>query len=121
MLCCTIFAGCSANAENDSDNSGAEASAFELRILNRSQFALEHVFVYRSDTSYQQAESWLSHPLGVEQAISRNIKPGRYRVTVTHVEHAGGKLLAYTSGPELQLEQATLLEFLDSIFRQSPL
>lgn len=108
-------------SDDDDDDSLTSPSIITLRIKNRSQFVLEHVFIHEVQQFYKETHNRLNERLDLEAEIDEEIPPGKYRVTVTRLKNQDGPLLAYTTALELNLHKSALLEYFDTEFRLSAL
>lgn len=116
------FTGCSPmDKDDDGLDNETVITTIELEISNRSQFELHHVFVYDSDLTYQESTSLIESPLPIEQSMSITLDKGKYRVTITRQKNKDSGLLAFTTGPPLDLRSDSLLEYFDTQFRLTKL
>lgn len=110
-----FFNGCSV-----SDSSGASSSPTVITgvlIHNRSQFEIEHLFIYPPTRTYQESENLITSNLELNELIYHQLPAGEYLVTVTRRQNATGDLLAYTMTEPVFLDKPMVIEYYDTEFR----
>ena len=124
LLAASFFGGC-----GDEGGAGGEASGgasgpaiiVEMRISNRSQFDLHHVFVHYPNQNYKETKSLIDSKLEEEQSLLHKVAVGKYRVTVTRLKNKDGPLWAFTTRDPIDIRSPILLEYFDTEFRLAPL
>jgi len=90
-----------------------------LKITNQSQWALHHLFIYRKNELYQEAENLLKTNLAPGDFLEFCLPPDDYNITVTRLKNQDGPLLAFSfSSPQTMLDYSRHdLDFLENEFR----
>lgn len=109
-----FFSGCG-DTNGDGTTSLPEITA--LIIHNRSQFEIEHLFVYNPSVTYQESTNLIASNLEVNELIFHELQGGEYLVTVTRRQNATGDLLAYTMTEPILLNRPKVVEYYDTEFR----
>jgi hypothetical protein len=110
-----FFGGCS-GGEGDTE-SGESLPITGLIIHNRSQFELEHLFVYTPTLTYEVSENLLDSNLKTGEMIFHRLPEGAYLVTVSRRPNATADLLAYTASEPILLDRPKVVEYYDTEFR----
>mgnify|MGYP005640783067 CR=1 FL=1 len=110
------FTGCN-------DGSGVASNDISVEefngiiIHNRSQFELEHVYIYTTDKGYSESESLIEAPLAVGELLLHQAKANNYFITVTRKANQDSELSAYTTTQSVELKTPMVIEYYDSEFR----
>lgn len=111
-----FLGGCGSGDTGDTA-SEAKPPLTGLIVHNRSQFEIEHLFVYDPTTTYLQSESLIDANLDVGEMILHRLEAGQYLVTVSRRQNIDGDLLAYTTTEPVVLDSPKVLEYYDTEFR----
>lgn len=108
-----FFSACAEEA----DNGSVSLPITGLIIHNRSQFEIEHLFVYDPALTYQGSGNLIDSNLEVNEMVLHELRGGEYLVTVTRRQNATGDLLAYTISTPILLDKPKVIEYYDTEFR----
>lgn len=108
-----FFGGCG----GEDAGSGGSLPITGLIIHNRSQFEIEHLFVYEPTLSYMESENLLDSNLKAGEMIFHRLPEGEYLVTVSRRPNATADLLAYTTTEPILLNRPKVVEYYDTEFR----
>lgn len=117
MLLCSslgLFSSCAVE-----ENADTSVIAYQVCLWNRSEFELQHVFIYDKDELYKDAESILTVPMADDAEITSELPAGTYKITVTRRQSTGGRLYAYTTAYPITLSADTRIEYFQDSFRRS--
>ena len=115
FLTLLLLGGC--GGEDCSSSSSAYYADTYLIIQNRSQFPIEHLFVYEMTSTYQESVNLIETELGVNEMIFHRLPEGEYYVTVSRRPNATGDLLAYTTDKAILLDRPKVVEYYDTEYR----
>ena len=108
-----FFSACAEEA----DDGSVTLPVTGLIIHNRSQFELEHLFIYKATQTYQESENLLESNLQPEEMIFHRLEEGSYLVTVSRRPNATADLLAYTIIDPVTIDRPKVIEYYDTEFR----
>jgi hypothetical protein len=114
-----LFLGC---GSDESKSTSKLAETFNpdytgFIVHNRSQFELEHVYIYPANQLFQESINLIPEPLEVGELLLHKEFPGQYFVTVTRRVNETSELLAFTTTDSISLSVPIVVEYYDSEFR----